>query len=296
MHSLGLSFCAHDCGVLVLTLPLELPFSLLTLDFNYFSISTLFSSMFFVFSFLLACASDASTIYVSVGEPSCNVHHTRVWRVCILQIACVPGSQCFNSTFEAGSGTCTFPKTMLGASKAAEPLEVALRTPNMATPVPSLVPSLPPSLHPLSAPTLAPSSSSPPNDDTEVVDINDEIADHLTRRLLSSSSPVPWLTSFLKATSTSVWSWSKDAQKDNEAVHDGKGVDDAESSSLAPPLPSPIRALSQDNEPIATELVCPGAGNMFLCKGGFYCPDAVTFIPCPEGYYCPVSKVAAAVA
>lgn len=32
----------------------------------------------------------------------------------------------------------------------------------------------------------------------------------------------------------------------------------------------------------STELVCPGSGNMYLCRGGFFCETALTSQPCPE--------------
>lgn len=205
-----------------------------------------------------------------------------------LQIACVPGSQCFNSTFEASTGTCRFPKTMLGASSVEEPLEVALRSPNTAAPTPTPAPSYTPSLQPLMMPTQLPTSSPPPSDDGDEVVVETDDAAVQSSRLLSSpssSSPVSWLIPSLKATTTHVWHPSQDAKMENEAVHDNEGVGDA--SALTVPLPP--RELNQDHEAISTALVCPGAGNMFLCNGGFYCPNAVTFIPCPEGYYCPVS-------
>lgn len=42
----------------------------------------------------------------------------------------------------------------------------------------------------------------------------------------------------------------------------------------------------------STELVCPGSGNMYLCRGGFYCKTALTSQPCPEGHYCPIGSIA----
>jgi hypothetical protein len=40
-----------------------------------------------------------------------------------------------------------------------------------------------------------------------------------------------------------------------------------------------------------TELVCPGAGNLFLCEGGYYCPTAVTVFECSKGNFCPVGSI-----
>jgi len=59
-------------------------------------------------------------------------------------------------------------------------------------------------------------------------------------------------------------------------MHDAKTID---------PL------LIEINDKETSNLTCPGAGNMFLCEGGYYCSTAITIESCSKGYYCPIGSV-----
>jgi hypothetical protein len=221
-------------------------------------------------------------------------------------VACVPGSQCFNSTRVppgkgAQSGRCSYPKTMAGA-RYADPL-----------------------------PVLRPQPASANTTQGDDVDGRVRGGEAVARGLVAGGSAAAGVEEGVDRLAgkyvmappprplTPTWT----EQQPQHALRSSYGVVSALASAAGElealrareeeqfrahwfaqteaklqqrqqrralgEGPSPSRELGSSDE--ETDLVCPGAASMFLCAGGNYCPTAVTSFTCNSGTFCPVGSV-----